>query len=229
MRKGVYTYCSDRVTHFLGYTPEEMIGTTPFDSMCDDEKQRVGQIFAELVAKQKPMIDFEYSRTNKNGDDVVMRVNGIPVIDKEGNLTGYRGTDKDITAQKRMALALSTSENKFRTLYESNSDAIMMLDDNGFFDCNPAALNMFGCATKEEFCSLHPFDVSPSKQPDGSDSMKLAQAKIGQAMIEGSCRFEWVHKRMDTGKDFPAEVFLTSVELDGKKSYPGIGKRYLRA
>jgi hypothetical protein len=50
----------------------------------------------------------------------------------------------------------------------------MLLDEKGFFDCNPATLAMFGCATREEFCSKHPADVSPPMQPDGTDSLTLA-------------------------------------------------------
>src|ERR1017187_6269939 len=33
---------------------------------------------------------------------------------------------------------LRRSETKFRTLYDSTSDAVMLLDQKGFFDCNQA-------------------------------------------------------------------------------------------
>jgi len=33
---------------------------------------------------------------------------------------------------------------------------------------------------------------------------------------QGSHSFEWLHRRIDNGKDFPAEVVLSSMELDGK-------------
>ena len=75
----------------------------------------------------------------------------------------------EISAQKRAETALKCSETKFRTLYDSNSDAVMLLSRKGFFDCNKAALKMFGCATLEEFCLKHPADLSPNQQPDGTD------------------------------------------------------------
>ena len=123
---------------------------------------------------------------------------------------------KDITERKQAEEALHRSETKFRTLYDSTSDAVMLLDEKGFFDCNKATLTIFGCATREEFCSKHPADLSPPKQPCGTDSMMLANQRIATAMEKGSIHFEWMHKRNDTGETFPADVLLTAMELDGK-------------
>ncbi len=75
---------------------------------------------------------------------------------------------------------------------------------------------MFGCATVEEFCTKHPADLSPPQQPDGKDSLALANEHIATAMEKGSDRFEWVHRRADNGKDFPVEVLLSAMELDGR-------------
>ena len=113
--------------------------------------------------------------------------------------------------------ALADSEKRFRTLYETTGDAIMMLDESGFFACNPKALSMFRVATEEVFCSKHPVELSPARQPDGADSMTAAKERMETAMTEGSHRFEWVHKRWDTGKEFPAEVLLSTMELEGKQ------------
>ena len=126
------------------------------------------------------------------------------------------GILRDITERKRAEEALRRSETKFRTLYDSTSDAVMLADQKGFFDCNRATLAMFGCATREEFCSKHPADVSPPAQPDGTDSLTLANQRIGRAMEKGSHFFEWVHRRADTGATFPAEVLLTALQLDGR-------------
>jgi PAS domain S-box-containing protein len=119
-------------------------------------------------------------------------------------------------AQYESAEALRRSETKFHTLYDSTRDAVMLLDTKGFFDCNPAALVMFGCATREDFCSKHPADVSPPTQPDGTDSLTRANQGIAAALKKGTDRFEWMHQRVDTGETFPAEVLLSAMELDGK-------------
>jgi PAS domain S-box-containing protein len=122
----------------------------------------------------------------------------------------------EITGHKRAEDELRRSETKFRTLYDSNSDAVMLLNEKGFLDCNQATLAMFGCATREEFCTKHPADVSPLLQPDGADSQTLAIQGIATALEKGAAHFEWMHHRADTGATFPAEVLLSAMELDGQ-------------
>ena len=139
-----------------------------------------------------------------------------PVTNPSGEVIAIVETFEDVTESKQAEQALNVSEARFRTIYESSGDAIMMLDEKGFFACNPRTLSMFEIETQEEFCSKHPADLSPAEQPDGRDSMTAAGERIATAMKEGSNRFEWVHKRQDTGEDFQAEVLLSAMELDGK-------------
>jgi diguanylate cyclase (GGDEF)-like protein/PAS domain S-box-containing protein len=111
---------------------------------------------------------------------------------------------------------LIASEKKFRTLYDLTSEAVMLLDDRGFFDCNAAALEMFECTTMDEFCTLHPADLSPPTQPCGSDSNVLANQRITTAKEKGNLRFDWMYRRVSTGEIFPAEVLLNSMDINGK-------------
>jgi PAS domain S-box-containing protein len=120
-----------------------------------------------------------------------------------------------VVQQARSQEALQRSENKFRTLYDSTSDAVILLNEHGFIDCNRAALSMFGCDTKEQFCSLQPTGESPPVMPRGLDSMALANELISAAMAEGNNHFEWTHKISDTVV-FVADVLLNTLELDGK-------------
>ena len=123
----------------------------------------------------------------------------------------------EITDRKQAEEQRKQSELKFRTLYESSGDAIMLVTaDEGFFDCNDATVRLFGCKSKEEFCSKHPSDISPATQPCGRDSMTLANERMATAVKQGSNSFEWVHQKID-GSDFPADVLLNAMELDGKK------------
>ena len=110
----------------------------------------------------------------------------------------------------------SVTTDRYKLVFETSNDAIMLLDEKGFFDCNPATLKIFGYRSKEEFCGKTPADHSPPTQPDGNDSMTLAKKQIAEAYQKGSNSFEWIHRR-STGEDFPAEVLLTAFSLDGKK------------
>ena len=126
------------------------------------------------------------------------------------------GFNAMLEARKQAEEDMRESETKFRTLYESSSDGIMLLDENGFLDCNEAALRVFGCPTRDDFINKHPSLFSPPTQPGGQDSMSLAKKHIARAFTNGSDRFVWTHCRFD-GAEFPAEVWLTSLNLNDKQ------------
>lgn len=99
--QGRYIYCSERVVNVLGYPVEEVLGRTPFDFMAPGEVERIGPVFRELIANQQPIVNLENRNLTKDGHEVVLLTNGVPVLDKAGNLVSYRGIDQDITERKR--------------------------------------------------------------------------------------------------------------------------------
>jgi two-component system, cell cycle sensor histidine kinase and response regulator CckA len=94
---GVYTYSSAKGGALLG----DVIGKTPFDFMPPAEAARVAPIFAGLAAAKAPIRDLEHWLVTKDGKDLCLLTNGVPILDADGNLLGYRGVDKDITDRKR--------------------------------------------------------------------------------------------------------------------------------
>jgi len=98
---GVYTYSSQKGFDLLGQPREEVIGKTPFDFMPPDEAKRVAAIFSEIAANKAPIKDLENWNIRGNGESICLLTNGVPMVDEEGNLKGYRGVDKDITERKR--------------------------------------------------------------------------------------------------------------------------------
>ncbi len=106
------------------------------------------------------------------------------------------------------------NDSGFRALFESSRDAIFILTLDGFLDCNPHALEMFNCPSRERMLVLHPGELSPPEQPDGRSSVEAANEHIERAMREGMDSFEWIHRRC-TGEDFPCEVLLSAFDLQG--------------
>ena len=99
---GVYTYSSQKGFDILGRSNEDIIGKTPFDFMPQDEAERVAAIFSEIAANKAPIKDLENWNIGKNGKKICLLTNGVPILDKEGNIKGYRGVDMDITDRKRL-------------------------------------------------------------------------------------------------------------------------------
>ncbi|MCF7483743.1 PAS domain S-box protein [Vibrio sp. J1-1] len=143
--------------------------------------------------------------------DVFASFMPIRLFGKEGIL----GWFLDITERKQSERKLKTSESKFRTIYEATGDAVMLFDSEHFIDCNPAALEMFGCDSVEEFTKYHPADVSSEFQPDGRPSRELAEQKVAEVLKNGSLRFQWLHRRLN-GEEFTADILLNLIEINDK-------------
>ncbi|MDV7340848.1 PAS domain-containing protein [Terasakiella sp. A23] len=108
---------------------------------------------------------------------------------------------------------MSDQVDRHRVFFEASADAMLIIDNGVFVDCNQSTLDMLGMGSREEFFKTHPADLSPETQPDGRDSFEKADEMIAIAMREGSNRFHWVHKRVN-GETFPVEVLLTAVPYD---------------
>lgn len=154
----------------------------------------------------------------KSGDEIGQLGDAFNrvVANLEKTTTSIDNLEREISKRKQAEETLKKSEMRFRTLYESSNDALMLLDEKGFRDCNEATIRMFGCRDHQEFYSKHPRELSPPRQADGTDSMELAKQRIATAIETGMNRFEWIHRRLDTGEDFPAEVVLSRMSLDGR-------------
>jgi PAS domain S-box-containing protein len=123
---------------------------------------------------------------------------------------------ENITDRKLAENNLKESEEKYQTTFDASMDALMLLDEKGFFDCNKATLELFSCKSKEEFAKFHPADLSPPTQSNGTPSMDDAMNHIQKAFKTGTDHFFWIHKRMD-GTTFPADVLLTRMTLKGSR------------
>lgn len=166
------------------------------------------------VQKMKKSGKHEEEEVRLPGTDTWVLISVYPIINGNNELTGAIHVVRDITGRKKAEEALKISETKYKTMFESSNDAIMILKaDEMFLDGNFAAIKMFGCGSKEEFISKSPADLSPEYQPDGKRSPEKAHDMMFLAMKYGKNIFEWKHKRV-SGEEFFAMVLLTKMELD---------------
>ena len=108
---------------------------------------------------------------------------------------------------------LSRREHHYRTLFNNAQFSVFLLEGARFVDANSTAVQMFGLPNASAAAGLTPWQLSPEYQPDGQRSEDLARTRIETALREGGTTFEWLHKRIDTGETFPAEVDLSSLSI----------------
>ncbi|HEY9852885.1 MAG TPA: PAS domain S-box protein [Leptolyngbyaceae cyanobacterium] len=212
--QGNIIFFNEFAQHFFGYSEAEILGKNMVGTIVpetDLSGRNLAEIMNDVLKHPEKYTEYENENIRRNKERVWVVWRNKPLFDEQGYLTGILAIGSDITDRKIAEAKLQESEQKFRTLYESTIDAVMLLDETAFFDCNRATLNIFGCTSKEQFCGKHPSQFSPEFQPGGEKSSELAAQNIATALREGSCRFEWLHCRLD-GTLFPAEVWLTAID-----------------
>ncbi|MDO9533257.1 MAG: PAS domain S-box protein [Deltaproteobacteria bacterium] len=116
--QGRYTYASPVVEKLLGYKPEEILGKHFYDLFPYDEREELKEAAFGVFAAKQPFTEFLNRNLHKNGEIIWLSTSGVPILDEQGNLLGYRGADKDITGQKQAEDALRQNEAKYRLLVQ---------------------------------------------------------------------------------------------------------------
>ncbi len=125
------------------------------------------------------------------------------------------GFVNDITDKKQAEARLKESEARWRTLHEIASDAIVVIENEVIVECNRAALDVFGCLSKDEIIGKSASSFCPEQQPDGKPSREKWEALSQKAIEGGNPKFYWNHIQAD-GTPFDAEVSLSAIQLQGQ-------------
>ncbi|MCP4293555.1 MAG: response regulator [bacterium] len=99
----------------------------------------------------------------------------------------------------------------FRAVIMGLNDPILILGNEGFVECNDAAVKIFNASSKEEILAFNPSKLSPDFQPNGITSGPANEENIALALEKGSHRFEWDHQTID-GIIFPVEIILGKIQ-----------------
>jgi PAS domain S-box-containing protein len=132
----------------------------------------------------------------------------------EGRVVGRVWSFRDVTARHWAVASLRESEHKFKTLFETANDAILIMNDQVFLDCNRMAEVMYG-SPREKIIGESPVIFRRNARPTAGLSAEKAAEKIRAALAGTPQFFEWIHARGD-GTLFNAEVSLNRLELRGQ-------------
>ena len=200
---------NDAACRQLGYTPEEFARL----AVPDYEASQSGKEIAEHVqrALRDGVIEFDTLHRTKTGEIRPVHVWGKK-LDLDGR-TVFQAIFRDITERHRADQALRDSEARFHALFDRAHDAIFVMNDRVFVDCNRHAEVLFG-RRRVDMLGRSPTDFSPAMQPGGQASSDAAAAHIDAVLAGQPRRFEWRHLRGD-GTAFEAEVSLSRIDISG--------------
>jgi two-component system, cell cycle sensor histidine kinase and response regulator CckA len=203
---------NDAFCRMLEYPEDDLVGRRGMADVTHPEDVAASR---EQLARLRPdgldyfVVQKRYVTRSGRVIHALTFVRGL--FDPGGGLTGVEASIVDITAKAQAEAALRSSETRYRTLFETANDAIFLVQDGRFVDCNARTLEIFGCS-RETILGRHPSAFSPPRQPDGAPSDSAAEAWMSKALAGEPLSFEWLHCRAD-GTPFDAEVSLARVEL----------------
>ena len=170
--------------------------------------------FINIIKKEGQVVDLESVWLKKDGSEIYISESAKIVFDESGKIKYFDGSAINITERKQTEQALNESDKRYKSLFEAASDAIFLMKDDKFIDCNEKTTEMF-CCTKDQIINKPPYIFSPKKQPNGRNSKEEALVKINEALKGNPQFFEWKHKRYN-GKKFDAEVSLNRIDLNNE-------------
>ncbi|MBU8893652.1 MAG: PAS domain S-box protein [Bacteroidales bacterium] len=209
-KEGIITDCNEYFVNIIGSSKERLIGFNMFTEMID---KKLVKSIKQSLQKGESYFEGWYSSVTSH-KKIFARIFLNSIKNEKDDIISGVGLVEDITDKKRTEIALTENEKKYRMLYETANDAIFLMDNEIFIDCNEKTLEMFAC-TREQIIGQPPYQFSPEYQPDGRKSKEKAIEKITDALNGNPKIFEWIHTK-NNGMEFYAEVSLTVFELQNK-------------
>ena len=218
---GIYTYCSNNVTEFLGYHPQELIGKSIYDFIFSEDMKKTKSVFIDSAKKKQIIRDLQNWNITKDGEKICLKTNAVPFYDESGNLLGYRGVHTDITEEKQATVKIKNLNNELTGL-RMEITKLLNEREKGKFSVSTTLKKSFDDQwTEHEFDSVFIFDENAnvldcnknmhqrlgySKSEmlnlnisdfDALESKNDLIDKINKAKKAGNLSFKTIHKRKD--------------------------------
>lgn len=142
----------------LGYRPEELIGRKHFYALCPAaEREAFRARWESLLRQGQPIIEVVNPVQTRAGEVRWMVTNGVPLRNEQGELTGYWGTDTDITDRKLAEDERQKLARENQTVAERYA-ALVWASNTGAWEYTPA--------TGSLWCSREYFTMLGHNPPD---------------------------------------------------------------
>ena len=203
-KQGIIQYCSPSIEDLLGYHQEEIIGRSISDFLdAQDTISAIENLQKVMLGQTAP---HEYRVRCKSGEIRWIRVYSNPVM-KGKQSVGIRGVMSDITERKQAEEALRDSEKRYRRLFESAKDGILILDaDTGkVVDVNPFLIQLLGYSY-DELHGKHIWEIGVFKD--------IAASKEAFKTLQNNEYIRYEHMPLENHDGKPIDVeFVSNVYL----------------
>ncbi|MBA3016247.1 MAG: PAS domain S-box protein [Desulfobulbaceae bacterium] len=148
--KGTLIFSSPQVGQLLGYEADEIIGRTLFSLLDESEVEKVREIFDDIIASKQPFLGLECVVRHHEGHGIIVETSGSPIFDEHGDLTGYRGINRDITVKKAIENEMLEQKRVLEAMFNAVPDAMIYANFEHLTQMtNDGFLKLFGYTNKE--------------------------------------------------------------------------------
>jgi PAS domain S-box-containing protein len=203
--------------------PEQVIGKNVLGVVNTPYRPAIDALLADVFCGKTGRVEYEI--TGLKGTRRWLEINAVPLRNKSGEITAFLGITNEITERKRAEEALRESEERYRTLFETAPDPILVFNLNRIITMvNQSGVAMYGVEGAEELIGKNVYELLiPEDRPRA-----LANAK--ELLRTGSARnIEYTALKKD-GNYFFVE-YSASVVTDGEgkpKAIIGVSKDITR-
>jgi len=142
LEDGRYIEVNDAFLRIIGFVRDEIIGRTSIELKIWANPDDRAHFVTEL--KRKGYVRNRETVLRKKSGELINALISSEVIEIAGEKSILSAT-LDITDRKKVEESLRVSEERYRSLVESSSDAILLLDlERRILSCNPAFSKLFG-------------------------------------------------------------------------------------
>jgi len=127
-KERIITFSNQLLGEILGYRVEELLNRDVCDFMLAEDKDTFLRAWTGNVRKKCGWKDMKVRWQHKNGSIRFLESSANPVLDNSGELLGYRGANRDITARQQAERELRDAELRSRTLLEGSPICHKIID-----------------------------------------------------------------------------------------------------
>ncbi len=215
-------FLSDPIKHLCGYPASDFLANhvrSYASVIYPDDLPMVERTVLGAVAQRQPF-SIEYRLLHRDGGIRWVYEKGQGVFSADGKLLCLDGAIFDITDRKRTEEALLESEERSRSIVQSTSDAIILMDIEGrvaFW--NSGAEQTFGY-TADEMVGQSMTRIIPDRFREAHQRGVQRVAVTGRLTVQATM-FELAGLRKD-GTEFPLEFSLAAWTAKSKLFITGI-------
>ena len=142
---GRYLWVSPSVERILGYSPEELVGTDPYDLFHPDDRIAIRNGTHEPAVTGDGNILIRYRIRRADGVFLWFETLTQPIENEQGDVIELHTTSRDVTRQCELEDALAASEALYRVAMESLEEGVVVFDSEGrIMAHNPRAAEILG-------------------------------------------------------------------------------------